>query len=65
MLFLKLILYFLLAGSGFPSLNHLVFSSGVPVTVYSKIAGSPAVTWTISAFSVILAGSTTELNNWC
>lgn len=40
-----------------PSLNHLVESSGVPVTTHSNAKGFPVVTVMGSGFSMILAGS--------
>lgn len=56
----KLILYLLSLVSSFPSLNHLVVSSGVPVTVHSKVQVSPVVTLMDSGFSTIAAGSGTR-----
>lgn len=53
----KLILYLLSLVSSFPSLNHLVLSSGVPATVHSKLQVSPVVTFMDSGFSTIVAGS--------
>ena len=53
----KLILYLLSLVSSFPSLNHLVVSSGVPVTEHSKVQVSPVVTFMDSGFSTIAAGS--------
>lgn len=51
------ILYFCPDDSSFPFLYHLVLSSGVPDTVHSKTAGSPAVTFTDSVLSEMAAGS--------
>lgn len=56
-IFEKVILYFLPDDSSAPSLNHLVINSGVPVTVHSKVAVSPAVTQNDSGVSNMAAGS--------
>lgn len=53
----KLILYLLSLVNSFPSLNHLVLSSGVPVTTHSKVHVSPVVTFMDSGFSTTAAGS--------
>lgn len=56
-LFEKVTLYFLPDDSSAPSLNHFAISSGVPVTVHSKVAVSPAVTLKDSGVSKMAAGS--------
>lgn len=53
----KLILYFLPDTNSCPSFNHFTLSSGVPLTMHSKVTGSPEVTLTDSVFSTIMAGS--------
>lgn len=53
----KEILYFLPDASSTPSLNHLGTSSGVPHTLTSRAAMSPAVTLRASGLSRIFAGS--------
>lgn len=51
------ILYFCPEESSTPSLNHFGFSSGVPDTLTSRAAISPAVTLKDSGLSTTLAGS--------
>lgn len=54
---LKEILYFLPPVTSLPSRSHLTLRSGLPDTVHSKVAESPAVTLMDGALSTILAGS--------
>lgn len=54
---LKEILYFRPPVTSLPSRSHLTLRSGLPDTVHSKVAESPAVTLMDGALSIILAGS--------
>lgn len=53
----KLILYFDPNFNSFPSLDHLAVISLVPENLHCKVAGSPSVTSTETAFSISVAGS--------
>jgi len=58
---LKEILYFRLPVISLPSLNHFTLRSGLPETLHSRVAESPAVTLMDGGFSTNLAGSLTQM----
>lgn len=64
-IFEKVILYFLPEDNSTPSLYHFGLSSGVPDTVHSKTAVSPAVTLIDSVLSTMAAGSRNLEASFC